>query len=177
MSRIFTFVPVTLDAIKSFVPVILNRQVNSGLAITGFTSSIETWAGASRIFALQGLALPAQAFSIRAGQRFPYTTFFVCVKWVSGGIVKRYKLWNPAGALLSYPLYAGEIIPSSGAELEYWSTTTSAPTITVPSFSIITDIIEAPADCCSQTGTALANGICSIGNPTTLNGMFYQCRT
>jgi hypothetical protein len=175
--KTFTYTPVTRDSIKTFTPVILNRQVNSGLAIVGFSTTIEAWAGASRIFALQGLALPAYAFSIRAGQTFTYTTFFVCVKWVADGIVKRYKLWNPAGSLLTYPLYAGEIIPATGAEIEYWSTTTSAPTITIPTFSVISDILEAPDDCCDQVGTALANGICSIGSPVTLDGMFYQCRS
>jgi hypothetical protein len=177
MSKSFTFGPVTRQTIRTFTPTVLNRQVNSSLAITGFSAAIEAWAGASRIFALQSLALPAAAFSVRAGQNIAYTTFFVCVKWTAGGIVKRYKLWNPATALLTYPTYAGEIIPATGAELEYWTTTSSAPTITVPSFNIITDILEAPADCCDVTGTALANGICSIGYPTTLDGMFYQCRT
>jgi hypothetical protein len=175
MTKTFTYRPVTLDTVKSYTPVTLNRQVNQSLAITGFAATVEAWPGASRIFALQSLSLPGTAFSIRAGQRFPYTSFFICVKWSASGIIKRYKLWNPAGALLSYPTYAGEIIPATGAELEYW-TTSATSSITVPNFNIITDIIEAPADCCSQSGTALANGICSIGNPTTLNGMFYQCR-
>ena len=176
MSKIFTYTPVTRQAVRSYTPVILNKQVNQSLAIATFSASLEAWASASRIFALQSLILPGTAFSIRAGQYFNYTSFFICVKWVAGGIVKRYKLWNPAGAVLAYPLYAGEIIPASGAELEYWSTSAST-TPTIPNFNIITDIIEAPADCCSESGTALANGICSIGAPATLDGMFYQCRS
>lgn len=176
MSKSFTYAPVTRDTIRTYTPVVLNRQVNSSLAISAFSATLEAWAGASRIFALQSLNLPGTNFSIRPRQNFTYTSFFICVKWVANGVVKRYKLWNPAGAVLSYPVYAGEIIPGTGAELEYWSTSASASP-SIPAFNIITDIIENPADCCDVTGTALANGICSIGNPATLDGMFYQCRT
>lgn len=176
MSKSFTYTPVTRQAsITSYTPVILNRQVNQSLAIDGFSAALEAWPGASRIFALQSLNLPGSAFSIRAGQRLAYTDFLIAVKWTVAGVIYRYKLWNPAGAVLSYPLYAGEIIPASGAELEYWSTSANNNP-TIPSFNILTDIFEAPSSCCDETGTALANGICVIGSPTTLDGMFYQCR-
>ena len=172
----FRYYPVTLGAIRGYTPVILARQVNQSLAIPAFNTTVEAWAGASRIYALCSLILPGTAFSIRAGQRFRYTAFFVTVKWVSGGIVKRYKLWNPAGALLSYPVYAGEIIPATGAELEFW-TTSASTTPNVPAFNIVVDILEAPAYVGDQAGTELANGICSIGSPATLDAMFYQCRS
>lgn len=176
MSKSFTYTPVTRGTIRTYTPVVLNRQVNQTLAIAAFSASLGAWAGASRIFALQSLSLPGTNFSIRPRQNFTYTNFFICVKWTALGIVKRYKLWNPAGALLSYPLYAGEIVPGTCAELEYWSTSAST-TPSVPAFNIVTDVLESPDDCCDVTGTALANGICSIGNPPTLDGMFYQCRT
>lgn len=172
----FRYYPVTLGAIRTYTPVILARQVNQSLLIPAFSASLEPWPGASRIFALCQLVLPGTAFSIRSGQRFNYTNFFVCVKWSVGSVVYRYKLWNPAGALLSYPVYAGEIIPATGAELEFWSTSAStAPSI--PQFNIVTDILEAPAFAGDQDGTELANGICTIGSPATLDAYFYQCRS
>ncbi len=180
MIKTFSYAAVTLQPISSYAPVVLNRQVNQSLAITPFTVSLEAWAGASRIFALQKLNLPGTTFSIRAGQVFNQSMFFICVKWVSNNIVKRYKIWNPPGALLSYPVYAGEIIPATGAYLEYWSTS-SGTTPSIGNFNIITDILEVPSDCCSEEGTALANGICVIG-PLSANfppayplANFYVC--
>ncbi|NBW17021.1 MAG: hypothetical protein EBR82_54500 [Caulobacteraceae bacterium] len=172
----FTYMPVTRAPIKSYTPVVLNRQVNQSLAITGFTASLGAWPGATRIFALQKLLLPGTNFSVRAGQNFTYSNFFICVKWSVSSVVRRYRLFDNTKALPSYPLYAGEIIPGTGAELEYWNTATSTTPI-IPTFNILTDILEAPDDCCDVIGTALANGICSIGAPTTLDGMFYQCRS
>lgn len=172
----FRYYPVTLSTIRTFSPVTLSRQVNQSLAIPAFAASVGVWPGASRIFALCGLQLPGTTFSIRAGQRFTYTGFVVCVKWSVNGIVQRYKLWDVTGMKLYYPVYAGQIIPATGAELEFW-TTPNSTSPSVPAFNIITDILEAPAYAGDQDGTELANGICSIGAPATLDGFFYQCRT
>ena len=172
----FQFSKVTLGTIHGFTPVVLNKQVNQTLAAGGFSGTgIEAWPGASRIFALQKLLLPGYAFSIQVGQKLRYTNFVLTVKWLDGNVVKRYKLWQNVGELLAYPLYAGEIIPGVGAELEYWTTANSTSTTVVPPLSLICAILENPTTCCDQTGIELANGICPIGSPITLNGMFYQC--
>jgi hypothetical protein len=168
---------VTLQAAQSFAPVTLNGQVRQSILVPGFTGAVSL-AGTfcSKMFARQALTLPGAVFSISSGQNFAYTNFFCCVKWVTAGATVRYRLWYPSGALLAKPDYAGEIIPaSSGACIEFWSTPTSTETPVVPTFSILTDIIEDPATCCSTTGTVLANTVCSIGQPDSLDDKFLEC--
>lgn len=173
----FTRSLVTLQPTQAFTPVVLNRQVHQSLSVAGFTGSVDA-AGlvTSRVFAIQALILPGAAFSIRANQGFSYENFFVCVKWVTDGVTIRYSLWKPSGATLQVEPYAGQIIPTElWTQLEFWSTSESTELPVVPSFNIITDIIEAPADCCSESGTVLANSICSIGQPDTLDEKFQMC--
>lgn len=177
---------VTLQATQAFAPVILNGQVQQSLSVTGFTGAVEP-AGlvTSRVFAVQYLTLPNTSFSIRANQGFAYENFFVCVRWTAGGATValggytvRYSLWLPPGATLQVDPYAGQIIPSAiNPQLEFWSTSASTQTPVVPSFSILTDIIENPTACCDTAGTVLANSICSIGQPNTndLTALFQTC--
>jgi hypothetical protein len=168
---------VTLQASQAFAPVVLNGQVQQSLSVAGFTGVVGA-AGlvTSRVFAIQALALPNKTFSIRSNQGFAYENFFVCVKWSTDGVTMRYSLWKPSGATLQVTPYAGQIIPTSlWPQLEFWSTSESTETPVVPSFSILTDIIEDPATCCDTSGTVLANSICSIGQPGTLDEMFQTC--
>lgn len=160
--RAWDFKPVTLEPAKSAKPVVLNRLVYKSLTVAGFTQNLEAWAGASRIFAVQDIIIPNQNFSIRPGQDINVPTYVMTVKWVSQGVVKRYKLWSNGYEVLSYPLYNGEIIPGEGAQFEYW-TTSFARRAFSSQFELETDILEKPDSCCDEIGTALANGICQIG--------------
>jgi hypothetical protein len=179
----FTRSLVVLQSTQAFTPVVLNKQVHQSLSVSGFTGVLDAEAlVVSRVFAIQYLTLPSAAFSIRADQVFVYENFFVCVKWVEGedvdteGDTFRYSLWKPSGATLQVAPYAGQIIPTTlRVQLEFWSTSESTEAPVVPSFSIITDVIEAPASCCSESGTVLANSICSIGQPDTLDEKFQTC--
>ena len=161
-ARAWDFKPVVLQPAKSAKPVILNRLVYKSLTVAGFTQNLEAWAGASRIFAIQNINIPNQNFCIRLGQTIQVPTYVMTVKWVSQGVVRRYKLWTNGYELLSYPLYNGEIIPGEGAQFEYWTTSFSARAFS-EEFELLTDILEKPDDCCDEIGTALANGICQIG--------------
>jgi hypothetical protein len=160
--RSWDFKPVTLEPAKSAKPVILNRLVYKSLTVAGFTQALEDWGGASRIFATQNILIPNQNFCIRLGQDIQVPTYVMTVKWVAQGVVKRYKLWTNGYEVLSYPLYNGEIIPGEGAQFEYW-TTSFSPRAFSEAFELETDILEKPSDCCDEVGTALANGICQIG--------------
>lgn len=165
-AKSWNFKPVTLNPPVSATdakPVILNRLTYKSLTVAGFAVSLESWAGASRVFAIQDILIPNQNFSIRPGQDFQVPNYVMTVKWVAQGAVKRYKLWTSNYELLSYPLYNGEIIPGEGAQFEYWSTSyTNEPF--AAAFELLTDILEKPDDCCDESGTALANGICEIGD-------------
>jgi hypothetical protein len=175
--KTFSRTLVTLQASQAFAPVVLNGQVQQSLSVTGFTGA--TGAASlitSSVFAIQALALPGKTFSIRANQNFSYENFFVCVKWSTDGVTMRYSLWKPSGATLQVDPYAGQIIPISlWPQLEFWSTLASTQTPVVPSFSILTDIVEDPTTCCDTSGTVLANSICSIGQPGTMDGWFQTC--
>ena len=160
--RAWAYEPVTLQPPKTAKPVTLNKLVYKTLTVAGFTQVLETWAGASRIFALQDISLPNQNFSIRLGQNINVPTYVMTVKWVDQGVVKRYKLWSNGYEVLSYPLYNGEIIPGEGAQFEYWTTSFSNRAFSLP-FELETDILEKPDSCCDEIGTAIANGICLIG--------------
>ena len=161
-ARAWDFKPVVLQPAKSAKPVILNRLVYKSLTVAGFTQNLEAWAGASRIFAIQNINIPNQNFCIRLGQTLQVPTYVMTVKWVSQGVVRRYKLWTNGYEVLSYPLYSGEIIPGEGAQFEYWTTSFATRAFSAE-FDLETDILEKPADCCDELGTALANGICQIG--------------
>lgn len=179
----FTRSLVTLQSAQSFAPVILNGQVVQSLLVNGFTGALDPEAlNVSRVFAIQYLSLPGKAFSIKANQSLAYENFFVCVKWVEGvtedfeGVVKRYSLWKPSGAKLQVEPYVGQIIPTElRTQLEFWSTSESTETPVVPTFNILTDILESPAECCSTSGTVLANTVCSIGQPDSLDEKFQTC--
>ena len=160
--RSWDFKPAVLQPAKSAKPVILNRLVYKSLTVAGFTQALEDWGGASRIFATQNILIPNQNFCIRLGQNIQVPTYVMTVKWVAQGVVKRYKLWTNGYEVLSYPLYNGEIIPGEGAQFEYW-TTSFSPRAFSEAFELETDILEKPSDCCDEVGTALANGICQIG--------------
>ena len=160
--RAWSYKPVTLEPVKSAKPVILNRLVYKSLSVAGFAQTLEPWAGASRIFAVQNILIPNQNFCIRLGQNLSVPTFVMTIKWVAQGVVKRYKLWSNGHEVLSYPLYTGEIIPGEGAQFEFW-TTSFARRVFSEEFIIETDILEKPSDCCDELGTALANGVCQIG--------------
>lgn len=165
------FKPAALQPAKSAKPVVLNRLVYKSLTVAGFTQVLETWAGASRIFATQNISLPNQNFCIRLGQKLTVPTYVMTVKWVSQGVVKRYKLWTNGYEVLSYPLYNGELIPGEGAQLEYWTTSFSSRAFS-EQFELETDILEKPDDCCDEIGTALANGICLIGTLPSTPGVY-----
>ena len=160
--RSWDYKPVTLEPAKSVKPVILNRLVYKSLSVAGFAQTLEPWAGASRIFAVQNILIPNQNFCIRLGQNLNVPTFVMTVKWVAQGVVKRYKLWSNGYEVLSYPLYTGEIIPGEGAQFEFWTTSFSVRAFS-EAFALETDILEKPTDCCDELGTALANGVCQIG--------------
>lgn len=161
----------TLGQLKPAQPVILNKLVYKALAVSNFDVTLETWSGASRIFAVQNISLPNQNFSIRLGQDLKVPTFVVTIRWVSQGVVRRYKLWSNNYEVLSYPLYNGELIPGQGAQLEFWTTSFSRRVFTA-GFSIETDILEKPDSCCNEVGTQFANALCQIGMLPTPAGVY-----
>ena len=170
-ARAWNYKPVTLQAAKAAKPVVLNKLKYKVLNVGDFALTLEAWAGASRVFAVQNLDSPNQNFSLRLGQNLNVPGYVIAVKWVEQGSVKRYKLWTNGYEVLSYPLYNGEIIPGVGAQLEYWSTSYTEEPF-APEYTIQTDILESPNNCCDENGTQIANGLCIINDLPNPPGIY-----
>lgn len=170
-TRAWNYKRVTLQSARAATPVVLNKLVYKKLTVGDFELTLEGWAGASRIFAVQNLDSPNQNFSIRLGQKLSVPGYVIAVKWVEQGSVRRYKLWTNGYEVLSAPIYSGEVIPAVGAQLEYWSTSYTSE-LSVPEYSIETDILEKPSDCCDENGTQIANGLCIINDLSYPPGVY-----
>ncbi len=100
------------------------------LVVPSFTLEVPIWAGASSVIQQYQIG-NVEPFSLR----LPISAFaddcVFAIRWKDEtlDICYRFKLYDHAGALLYYPLYAGEAI-GANATLEVWSVNASnAPTL------------------------------------------------
>jgi hypothetical protein len=129
-------------------------DLNQRLTVPTFTTTLPSWPGASYI-AARLLIQMGFLWSFRVPITAPSNTFVAAIKWTeTGSIVRRYKLWQGVGELLSYPLYSGELIPAANAVLEIWSVEGQLTPALATEWNVPITLLELP-DCCCDTESAL----------------------
>jgi hypothetical protein len=157
MSR-FTRRAITLQTRPTRRGVAVSARLNQYLTIPAFSIAYPMWAGSSYALGTMALSLPANfAFRLPATQLS--TTFVLAVKWTTSGVVSRYKLWQGVGENFDYPLYAGEVIPATGAVLEIWNVKGSLTAVLGSARNLLLDLLEDPTSCCDVEATGYGTAV------------------
>lgn len=157
----YTFRPVTLSAGASRRGARVSARLNQYLIVPEFSIAYPMWAGASYAVASIPLALPAN-FAFRLPVPVLSTTCVLAVKWIANNVVVRYKLWSDVGENFDYPLYAGEVIPATGAVLEVWNVAGSLTVTMAAARKLLLDLLEDPTTCCDVEATGYG---ATVNNP------------
>lgn len=121
------FIPAVRDVTKKVLAGIARRDqedytylVVPVFSVTGITFNTSSEITAKFAYAFSNkwaLLLPIQKPSANPN-------YCLCVSWLVGGVVQRFKLWQGVGEVLGVPLYAGRSIEASFT-LEVWNISTS----------------------------------------------------
>lgn len=158
--------PISLGTIRTSRNPRLVRQLNQALDVSAFSTTIEEWPGASYIVA-RGVVQVGSIWSFVVPVTKPSTSFVACIKWTeAGSVVRRYKLWENVGELLSYPLYNGELIPAADVILEVWCVNGSLTASITSNWQPIIAKLDIPENCCSVNNTLYAlDALCLTNEP------------
>jgi len=107
--------------------------------------------------------------------------FCLCIRWRTGDVVYRWKLWQGVGEVLNVPLYNGEIIKKNFV-LECWTTADASTCSLTTAIRILTSVVTIPTDFRSLGTTALCTGTeynkaavaITISSPTTLDTSYMS---
>jgi len=125
-------------------PNVINPRRNTFL-LPSFTLAPSTWSGASLLLSLYSFGNTDYSFSLKLPIVAFGENFVAAVRWVSNGIVYRYKLWDDG--VLYFPVYNGERI-GLNAVLEIWSVeTTEAPDL-LDNYIFYSSVFTFPPNCC-----------------------------
>lgn len=150
--RGFTFRPAVRSAGPTRRGAALSSRLNQYLQVPAFSIAYPMWAGSSYALATAALSLPSN-FAFRLPITRLSTTFVLAVKWTVSGTVYRYKLWSGIGENFDFPLYAGEVIPATGAVLEIWNVEGSLTAVNASAQNLLLDLLEDPTTCCDVEAT------------------------
>lgn len=154
------------------------QMLNRTITVPAFSVSAGTWGGVSQVAAATGVSF-GSSWSIRVPVTRPNNSFVAAVRWTTSGTTYRRKLWGGIGEVLNQPLYTGEVLPSTGVRLEFWTVEGQATLSTGgASWSIALTLLELPTDQRDTTATdTLLSAVC-VTQPTdntTLATIFAQC--
>lgn len=147
----------TLQAARGVKKSCAARRKNQEILIAAFSYAYPAGAGASQIVAVYSVPITT-TWTIRYPIVPPSSSFVPVIRWVTGGVTFRYKLWAGVGEVLNVPTYIGEAIPA-GAAIEIW-TASANPAVLASAWYLVTGILEAPATACDTNGTDINPTVC-----------------
>lgn len=113
-----------IQSFKQYSRGTIVRPERATFIVPAFSLNAETWAGSSNILA----EFPFENTDYQFSLKLPITqfgsAFIAAVRWVEDDVIRRFKLWDDADAILFFPLYDGERI-GLNARLEIWSLNTA----------------------------------------------------
>lgn len=104
-------------------------------------------------------------------------TFCLCVSWIDGDEVTRYKLWDDVDEVLDYPLYTGQTIPAT-FRLECWTVSSLTEMSLLVDYELQLTIRVYATECCTvpedsltdPTGTCVLFDSLPLSLPAAFNG-------
>lgn len=155
------------------------RALNKVVTVPEFTTDVTDWNGASFVVA-RGLITAESDWSIVQPTTPPNETFVAAIRWTADDEVRRYKLWRGVGEKLSYPVYAGEIIPAGIAVLEIWNVEDELTISLAEEWQIPVATVELPETCDDTQGStfyAIESMCITLAEPlpTTLDEYLAHC--
>ena len=142
--------------LHTLYPVTRFGKSNSVITVPAFGFTAIVWTGASYILTeFQGTA--TEEFTCHFPFTAPNETFCMAIRWLDAdGLVVRRKCWEGVGEVLSYPVYAGEVIGTEFA-IEIWNVEGASTASLAEDTTITTGILINPSQCCTVVSdTALA---------------------
>ena len=134
------FIPGVRDTLKKVLSGVARRDqedyvylVVPAFSVTGITFNTSSEITAEFAYTFAGkwaLLLPIQKPSANPN-------YCLAVRWISGGVVYHFKLWQGVGEVLGIPLYDGRSIEASFV-LEVWNIATSTTQSQASSFKLTT---------------------------------------
>lgn len=159
--------PLVLGTYKPSSKIRVITDLNQKLEVPIFSAAnLPAWSGASYVVARLIIQM-GFLWSFRVPVIPPSDTFVAAIRWTEGeGIVRRFKLWQNIGELLSYPLYSGELIPAANAVLEIWSVEGENTAEILTEWTPMITLLELPDTCCDQESTLYAlDAMCLTHEP------------
>ena len=153
-----TFRKATLKAPSGALRSFGAARKNYELVFAPFSYTYPAGRGASASVAVYSILLDVP-WTIRYPVARPNASFVAVVRWVEGGVTKRYRLWADLG-IMHFPLYKGEKIPaSSTAAIEIWS----VPDVTAAladEWVLKLGLLELPQSPADRNGTDVSVSVC-----------------
>lgn len=152
-----TFRKATLRAPRGAIKAWGAARKNYELVFAPFSYPYPANIGASVILAIYQVPITG-AWTVRYPFTQPNNTFVAVVRFVSGTITRRYRLWQGVGEIMHWPLYIGERLPA-GAAIEIWS----VPDVTAElstNWILKLGLLELPANPADRNGTDITPTVC-----------------
>jgi len=137
--------PLSLRDPRKVATSAVKAALNRAITIPAFSATSHAWAGASVIAARANVPVGVP-WSLKTPIIPPNATFCAAIKWVVDGVVTRLKLFSGVGEKLSYPLYHGEIIPATGAIIEFWTVEATPTVVLTAEWRLDTTALELPTE-------------------------------
>lgn len=153
------FRKVTRQAAKSKKLAVGAARTNTEIYVAAQTLETPSGTGVSVIVAVLDPALTVP-FTVRYPVVPPSETFVAVVRYVSGGVTYRYKLWEDIGEVLPLATYVGETLPA-GTKIEIWSV--PGETATIPNWTLKLGLLELPSHPAQRDGTQIVPAQCLPG--------------